>query len=71
MQTSQDFRPTLNECYTARETFIRAFQMHATENSKEVAIRCALDAVWKTARIYQAQLEASEQQKKLITEVAV
>lgn len=71
MQNSQDFRPTLDECYTARETFVRAFQNYSADNSKEIAIRCSLDAVWEAARRYQAQLESSEQQKKLIAEVAV
>lgn len=68
MQDSQNFRPTLQECYTAREVFTQAFQNYSTINGREVAIRCALDAVWEAARRYQAQLEASDQKK--IKEVA-
>ena len=60
MQNSQDFSPSVSECYKARETFAQAFQRHSSGNSKEVAIRCALDAVWEAARRYQHQLEALE-----------
>lgn len=61
MQKSQNFQPTFFECNTAREIFTQAFQQYSLDNCKELAIRCALDAVWEAARRYQAQLEAAEQ----------
>ena len=61
MQKSQDY-PSIGEFYKARETFMQAFQhQYASGNSKEVAIRCALAAVWEAARQYQVQLEVTEQ----------
>lgn len=65
MQKSKDFHPSVGECYKAREAFVQAFQHYAVEPdiSKELAIKCALAAVWEAARRYQFQLEASEQQK--------
>lgn len=60
MQKSQHFSPSVSECCTARKIFTQAFQQHSVKNSKEVAIRCALDAVWEAARRYQSQLEADE-----------
>lgn len=65
MQKSQYFSPSVSECYAAREIFKQAFQRHSFKNSKEIAIRCALDAVWEAARRYQYQLEVAEQQKEL------
>lgn len=66
MQKSKDFHPSVDECYNARATFVQAFQHYAVESdiNRELAIRCALAAVWEAARRYQAQLEASEQKVK-------
>lgn len=60
MRKSQDFHPTLLECDQAHEAFFKAIQHYAMSCSQELAIRCALDAVWEAGRRYQAQLEASE-----------
>ena len=59
MQKSQNFRPTISECCKAREAFTQAFLHYAAYSSKELAIRCALYAVWEAARRYQAQLETA------------
>ena len=67
MQKSQIFHPSVWECQKAREVFMQAFQNRSIDNSLEIAIRCALDAVWEAARRHQVQLEAEEQeyQRKL------
>lgn len=69
MKESQYFTPSVAECRTAERTFLQAFQRYSFGNSRKIAIRCALDAVWETARRYQAELEATEQeyQCKLIS----
>lgn len=43
------------ETHTARDVFIAALQTFAQGNSREVAITCALAAVWSNARKYQAE----------------
>lgn len=63
MRNSQDFSPSVSECCKTREVFVQAFQQHySSGNSKEVAIRCALDTVWEAARRYQHQLESDERE---------
>ena len=62
MRNSQDFSPSVSECFKAREAFVQAFQHYSSGNSKEVAIRCALAAVWEAARRYQHQLESDERE---------
>lgn len=60
MQKSQIFHPSVWECQKAREVFVQAFQNFSIDNSLEIAIRCALDAVWEAARRHQVQLEIAE-----------
>lgn len=51
--------PSVLECITARETFLRAYQEAAKEptRSRELCIRLALDAVWTAGREYQMRLD--------------
>lgn len=67
MKKSQDFAPSVYECASALDTFMRAFENYSTDNSRELALRCSLYDVWAAGRRYQAQLEAEEQkaQRKL------
>lgn len=61
MKKSQNFTPTLFECASALDSFLQAFERYSAGNSRELALRCSLDAVWEAGRRYQAQLEAEEQ----------
>ena len=48
---------SVNECLTAREIFIAAYQIYATDEKREKAIQIALDAVWSNARAYQMEVQ--------------
>lgn len=67
MQKSQIFHPSVWECQKAREVFVQAFQNRSIDNSLEIAICCALDAVWEAARRHQVQLETGEQESPIHT----
>lgn len=51
--------PSVLECVTARETFLRAYQEAATEptRSHELCLKLALTAVWEAGREYQMKLD--------------
>lgn len=54
--TSLDLFPvtcSLDEYQTAHEIFLAAYRAYAPYESRETAIRIALDAVWSNARKYQ------------------
>ena len=69
MQKSKDFHPSVWECNEALDAFLQAFQCRSIGNNMEIAIRCALAAVWESARRYQVQLEIAEMQRPIKPEV--